>query len=49
MAVPLSAAASFTPGLFLDHISSFCLFASDAVCERIVVTEGAAPCANGVV
>ena len=47
--IPLSAACSFTPGLFLDHISNFFLFCSDAVCEIIVVTEGAGPEGRGVV
>jgi hypothetical protein len=40
MCVPRSAAASFLPGLFFDHISNFFLLASDAVSEMIVVTDG---------
>jgi hypothetical protein len=49
MAVPRSAAASLTPGLAFDHISSFRLFASEAVSLMIVVTDGAGPVGNGVV
>ena len=48
MEVPRSAAASLTPGLFLDQSSSFLLFASDAVSEMIVVTDAAGPVKKGV-